>query len=179
MRNLSLTLLFSLLLACSPTPESSHRSSTPTGSALQSQLVGGWPEGEEWCLELRSALLESQSLDLLSLDPDIDPTQSKPDIRFYGFVELGRAKVEGTAAKKLASSLVRSIDASDGRRAACFNPRHGVIVKNFDLSICFECLGVAVYRNGKALGILTITDEAQPGFEQAVSTRGLKTVVSP
>lgn len=103
--------------------------------------------------ETRKLLDSADSVELLSLDPKPFPPDAK-NRGFHGYKELGRVKLAKKAGREaVLKALYRGIDDSKGLVAGCFNPRHGIRAvsgdKTVDLVICYECLSMQVFVNGK------------------------------
>ncbi|QDU83377.1 hypothetical protein Pla163_04760 [Planctomycetes bacterium Pla163] len=95
---------------------------------------------------------------------------------FHGYRILGSADVDDPSRRDLLVRLVeRGIEDSDGRVAACFNPRHGLSIvvdgQVTDLVICFECHSMSVYEDGvEVAGHLTargLAPQVTALFEEA------------
>src|SRR5262245_43298534 len=91
-----------------------------------------------------------------TLNPGGDPGA------FRGWQVLGRLRVEaGAGQRQLLQALEAGVDESDGRVAACFNPRHGIRAVSdghvLDLVICFECFSILVFEDGEKTEIVTVT----------------------
>jgi len=108
--------------------------------------------------------------------PDPAKTSDPPKMMFHDYVILGSVEIRDQRERsELLRALYKGISDSDGRVAACFNPRHGLSAslagETVDLVICFECLSVATYaKNGK--GVLT-TRSPLPTFNRALQREGL------
>ena len=63
-------------------------------------------------------------------------------------------------------------DDSKGLVAGCFNPRHGIRAtaggKTVELVICYECLSMKVYVDGKAKRAVLTTSSPAIVFNQAL-----------
>jgi hypothetical protein len=95
-------------------------------------------------------------IELLSLDPK----EAKEKEGFHGYKVLGSVKLEKKADReKLLKAFYKGIDDSDGSVAACFIPRHGLRAKvdgkTVEIVICFQCLSMKVYVDGKPGSALT------------------------
>lgn len=107
-----------------------------------------------------------------------DPTKKSepPKKKFHDYVILGSVEIrDGKEREELLRALYKGIADSEGRVAACFNPRHGISAtlagETVDLVICFECLSIQTYaKNGK--GVLT-TGSPLPTFNGALRRAGL------
>jgi len=119
-----------------------------------------------------AALRDGTDYELLSLDPD--RTKEPPADNLHGWRVLGRTKIEDAATrKKLNDALQAGAKENDGTVAGCFNPRHGISVKHngktFDLVICFECMSVAVYEQGKRHEGFLVTRTPQKVFDAVMT----------
>src|SRR5262249_42133996 len=113
----------------------------------------------------RAILDKAQQYELISLDPSREGDDKDKD-KFHGWKVLGQtAFKDADLRKKVLDALVKGIQENDGIAAACFNPRHGLRAvhdgKTVDLVICFECLQVQVFVDGKKSGVLT-SESPQP-----------------
>lgn len=117
---------------------------------------GSQTEGGERPSGVLAALADADSVEVLALHPY--PYQLEKDggdlEQFHGYGILGRASLGNQASgNELVALIERGIEASNGMVAACFNPRHGLSVTvggvDWDLLICYECLSMQVYRDGK------------------------------
>jgi hypothetical protein len=85
------------------------------------------------------ALEQAESIELHSVDPE--------DFRFWK--GLGRVRLTGSEKAAVVSAVQKGIAESDGLEAACFNPRHAIVVRRpghgYCLIACYECL--QVYAN--------------------------------
>jgi hypothetical protein len=100
--------------------------------------------------EFRKALEKAEALDLYSLDPSA--TKGKEDADFHGWKVLGKTEVKKEALAKLVAAFEKGAAEQDQRVAAgCFHPRHGIRVtldgKTYDFVICFECVGVMLFKD--------------------------------
>ena len=61
--------------------------------------------------------------------------------------------------------------------AGCFNPRHGIRLigggETTDLVICFECLQVQVFVDGRRPGGFLTSASPQPAFDQVLLAAGI------
>jgi hypothetical protein len=99
------------------------------------------------------AILEAATrLELLSLQPTAPDDQSKDD--FHGWKVLGTKAVEDEKTREeLVEVFEHGVAEYKGGPAKCFNPRHGIRVKDngttVDFVICFECFQVRLYTTGE------------------------------
>ena len=105
------------------------------------------------------ALRNPDAMELFALDPVLPNTPgSTPGAEFHDYTILGRAAVSDAAQRaEVAELVLRGIRESDGRVAACFDPRHGVRVEQgghvLELVICYECLSLAAYGDLLGAGV--------------------------
>ncbi len=97
---------------------------------------------------------------------------------FHGFTILGKAEVTTEDDKAaLLKAFAQGVRESDGRVAACFNPRHGLRLvvgsSTNDFTICFECLSVMTYGFNHGQGFL-ITASPSAAFNKFVEKYHLK-----
>jgi hypothetical protein len=122
------------------------------------------------------AVLENaKSFDLYSLDPD--RLKGKPKNDFHGWRVLGKTAVaDNTTRAGVLAALKKGIADSDGSVAGCFNPRHGIRASHngttVDLVICFQCLSLEVYVDGKRSSVLT-TGSPQPELDKVLKAAGV------
>jgi hypothetical protein len=118
------------------------------------------------------------AFELYSLDPD-DKAAGGGKGGFHGWKVLGKTEVkEAEARKRLVGALRLGAEDNFGMAAACFIPRHGVRLKDggktVDLVICFQCLSVQVFVDGKqAKGFLT-TKDPQKEYDAVLKAAGVK-----
>lgn len=100
-------------------------------------------------------LTEARSTEIFTLNPmrvEMDDQATDESESFHGYRILGRASIGPATSRKLLSEVARSVASSDGRVAACFNPRHGIRCEMadgpVDIVICFECYQLYVYPAG-------------------------------
>lgn len=140
-------------------------SEDPAGFRVSAKVAEALPE------TVRRALEGPSPVRLLSLDPyerALDPAawesrgyDSLPS--FHDYAVLGETTLDEATRRRVVQALYDGIDASDGRVAACFNPRHGLSAPapdggagTVDLVICFECLSLQAYVDGAhATNVLT------------------------
>ena len=124
------------------------------------------------------ALENAEQYVLLSLEP-VPP--AKPGLeQFHGYGVLGQTTVADAAMRKrLNDALRRGARESDGRVAACFNPRHGIRVtragKTTDLVICFECLSVNAYEGDQQTAGFLVSESPQAAFDDVLAQAGIAT----
>ncbi|MAW61564.1 MAG: hypothetical protein CMJ94_12105 [Planctomycetes bacterium] len=101
-----------------------------------------------------AALAQPESVELVALHPYPHEIEEQDGPRFHGYGILGQTELtDPEKAEALIALIEEGIEASDGRVAACFNPRHGLTVTTadavWDFVICYECLSMQVYRDGE------------------------------
>jgi hypothetical protein len=110
------------------------------------------------------ALHESRTADLYSLEP-WSPRGSRGPI-LYRFQILGKKRIDGAAYRAAAAEVVAAVGRWDNRMAACFDPRHALRVTSrghqFEFLLCYACHQMAVYRDGKRIGMLGIAGSSKP-----------------
>jgi hypothetical protein len=102
--------------------------------------------------DAREALEKADQIELLSLDPKLP--KEKPKDAFQGYEVLGRKLLKDRKDReKLVAAFEKGAKDNKGLSDRCFNPRHGLRVthnkKTVEFVICFECLRVQVYVDGK------------------------------
>jgi hypothetical protein len=127
--------------------------------------------------EVGRLLDAAEAVELYSLVPDHKPVPAGVEA-FHGWRVLGKSAVKAADRKPLAAGLRQAAEDNHGVAAACFNPRHGLRLTAgkmvVDLVICFECIQVQAYVDGKrADGFLT-TRDPQPGFDGVLKTAGVE-----
>ncbi|MBL8859946.1 MAG: hypothetical protein JNL28_15670 [Planctomycetes bacterium] len=108
--------------------------------------------------EAERVLIGATSLELMALDPTplaLTPGDARAADQLHGYAITGRARLtDPQRCTEVADLILRAVRESDGRAAACFNPRHGIRAvyegRTLELVICFECLSMQVF--GDALG---------------------------
>jgi hypothetical protein len=134
------------------------------------------------------ALRDPESFEILALDPVLIDERAKDarsvpaEREFHGYEILGHAPLnEPGARKELVGFVLRGIQESDGKVAACFDPRHGIrVVKEgrvIDLVICYECLQMTIHGGDvdrkEPLGVLT-SSSVEPAVTRIYTAAGLK-----
>jgi hypothetical protein len=121
--------------------------------------------------------------ELYSLDPErkigADGKILEVKNGFHDWQVLGKTEVKAGAERaRLVAALRESAEDNFGMAAACFNPRHGLRLKSggqsVDLVICFECLQVQVFVNGKEGGGFLITGDSQKHFDAVLKAAGVR-----
>lgn len=126
------------------------------------------------------------SLEILALDPTSSKergTVLPAERDFHGYAILGHAPLNDEATRsELVELVLRGVQESDGRVAACFNPRHGIRAvkdgKVLDMLICYECLQIelhcaALEEEKGRLGVLT-SSSVEPEVSRLFEAAGLE-----
>jgi hypothetical protein len=125
---------------------------------------------------------KADGFELYSLNPDRqfdkDGKLVEPKDGFHGWRVLGKTEVKVGDRKKLVDALRLGAEDNFGLAAGCFIPRHGVRLtggkKTVDLVICFQCLSVQVFEEGKATKGFLMTHEPQPAFDALLKAAGVE-----
>jgi hypothetical protein len=125
---------------------------------------------------VRDVLANADRFELLSLDPG-NGTTREPG-HFWGWPVLGSATIEAPDMRaEVLAALEQGIAENEGLVAACFMPRHGIRAARggaaVDLLVCFECLQVYVYSDGKWVGTVLVMDSPEPVFDRILSRAGV------
>jgi hypothetical protein len=104
----------------------------------------------------KAALEQGTDLELLSLDYGKDEVGNNVD-SYVPRKILGIARLTDTDARKMVLAAfdraLREFDVQEDDAAECFYPRHGLRMqhdgKTFRFDICFECLQLEFYIDGK------------------------------
>lgn len=106
-------------------------------------------------------LTSSKEMFLISLDPMVKKRDNKnaassSKTYFYGFVELGRTKINNQIERtKIAEEIKASISDLSVNQSKCFWPRHAIFVTDgklaFEILICYECHGIEIYAGNKRI----------------------------
>jgi hypothetical protein len=115
---------------------------------------------------------KAETYELLSLEPE------RIKDGFHGRKILGQTTVKAEAERKrLTEALKLGVENNFGLVAGCFSPRHGLRLtgngKTVELVICFSCMSIEVYVDGKqGKGFLT-TDEPKQAFNAILRGAGV------
>lgn len=101
-------------------------------------------------------LSSPDTIELLALDPlhvSMHTAEGQPEFagpQLHGYEILETAELADPLVQgRLLGLIYKGIEDSDGRVAACFNPRHGVRVTHagqvVEFVICYECLSMHVH----------------------------------
>ncbi|MCA8939316.1 MAG: hypothetical protein KDB07_05900 [Planctomycetes bacterium] len=151
-----IALSLSLLSACVQSSHSTHDKG-------ETDIIIPDATAEKLDAKIRDILENANDFELVTTEPHGKRPQdegTKDDPRLYGYRILGRAKVSSKEQARLVNELYQGIAANKGEVAACFDPRHALVAKKgedrVELVICFECLSMNVFLNGKRQeGVLT------------------------
>ena len=126
--------------------------------------------------DAETVLDKAEELELYSLDPT--ECDKKPKDGFHGWKVLGKTTLKKKEDRqKVLKAIRKGIADSDGSVAGCFNPRHGLKGKaggkTVELVICYECLSLEVYVDGKRSSVLTARSP-QPELDKVLRGAGVK-----
>lgn len=120
-------------------------------------------------------LEQATSITLYSIDGNHlpqDENAKRPATaeKFHGYPVLGKVELTVAADRKtLLSELRRGIEGNNGMVAGCFIPRHALRATQpsgtIEYVICFECMQINVYENGKSVTNMLTTAAPQPAFD--------------
>jgi len=113
---------------------------------------------------IEAALSRADRLEVLSLHPSISKTP--PPDAFHEWSVLGRTEVTDPArARQILAAVSRGIQESNGTKALCFEPRHGIRARSggatVDLVICFACYQIEAYMAGEQMSGAAIAPSPQ------------------
>ena len=105
------------------------------------------------------ALKRAREVELVALDGE-----STEKGNWHGWKVTKQAKTtKGEDSEKVTAAVMKGVAEGDAG-AKCFNPRHGIRVKEdkttYDLVICFECHWVYVYTDGDDKPLKYVTTAA-------------------
>ena len=132
----------------------------------------GRSAGAEIPRDTRAALEKAAEWELYSLDPEHQ--KDPPQDGVHGWRVLGKTTIKDADTRKtLLAALEKGAKDNDGTVARCFDPRHGIRVKDgdktIDLVICFECFQVKTFTGDKlGTGFLT-TGSPQPALDKVLT----------
>lgn len=129
--------------------------------------------------ETRALLERSEKFVLLSIEPNPSARdrETNHQKRFHNYPILGQTEIsEPKGRSELLTALYGGIKKDDGRRYACFAPRHGIIAiaatNRVELVICFECRLVEEYLNSKRSECL-MSDSPRETFNRILTEAGV------
>ncbi len=107
--------------------------------------------------EAMAILDDADQLELISIDPNLEPTKATKSFR--GWSVLGQTRVDDKPTRaRLIASLYKGISESQGV-AGCFEPRHGIRAvkgsKSVDLVICLACAWMEVHVGNSETAVWT------------------------
>ncbi len=112
---------------------------------------------EEMCAkedEALKALSEAKTVTaytLIGLSPQ-SPRGAGYEEKIHGHPIIAEKKLDGNLAQDVTAAFESSI-VNQMSLGACFEPRHALTVNTekhrFDYLLCFECAGLAIYKDGK------------------------------
>jgi hypothetical protein len=119
-----------------------------------------------------AVLANPSRFELLSLDASTQKTP--PADAFHRYKVLGRTVLDDAGPRQeVVASLVQGMKESEGRRAICFEPRHGIRAQagdtTVDLVICFACRAIEVYLNDKQLETVATTPTPEATLDRILS----------
>lgn len=113
---------------------------------------------------ITETLNAAKSFELISLNPD--RSVPNPKRSFHGWPALGSTMITLSETKeKIINGLQKAAAEADWEsQIFCFNPRHGIRAvvnsKTLELVICFECLQLQAYFDGRKQEV-PITEELE------------------
>jgi hypothetical protein len=126
-------------------------------------------EKEEWAVKRKETIAEfvkvlttAERIDLFRINPKGIPEGTKEKKKeFHGYELLAEAPVASDEKRKeVAGFLGKTLHWNELRKAACFNPRHGLRAvsgkQTWDFLICFECNRVRIFEGGEQLAELPL-----------------------
>src|SRR5262249_15617824 len=128
--------------------------------------------------ELAKELQKAERIEVFRLNPKPLPDEAKDAKRaFHGYAMLAEGQAETAEHRKeIASFLGKTLHWNEFRKAACFNPRHGVRVVSgrqaVDFLLCFECYRVDVFDGEKLRSSFALSRPKDNPVEQLL--RGLE-----
>lgn len=139
------------------------------------------PAPGEMQAEVHKALAAAESATLYALHPYPHETEGEEwaeHARLDDYVVLDQAEVDAATARKVLTLVYDGIEASDGRVAACFNPRHGIRVSgpsgDYDLVICYECLSMQIHHDGEFVQNLLTAEATEKALTPIWAEAGLE-----
>jgi hypothetical protein len=117
---------------------------------------------------------KTDEFELYSLNPE---TQLKADEGFHGWQVLAVTLVkEKKDRMELLEAMRSGVKENEGMVADCFNPHHGIRLRNgavtTDLVICFQCLQVQVFKDGKRQGGFLTSKGPEKTFHRVLKAAG-------
>ena len=147
----------------------------PLIALTASLFLSGCGRGKRLPEDAARILEKANTIELVSLDPDHEAKTPAGGLR--GWRVLGRATLAGDDKRAILAALQSGIEDSEGRAAKCFNPRHGIEAtyegKTVELVICFECLSMEGWNDGKPFKALTTSGPSEE-FNRMLKAKGVK-----
>ena len=124
--------------------------------------------------EILTVLENAEEIELYSLDPTDDEANPK---------ELGKTVIKNAEdRKKLVAEFKKGVEEGDAA-AKCFDPRHRIKAKHkdktVDLVICFQCMQICCYVDGKKTKTLITTNKPQAYFDGVLKDAGVRLAPKP
>jgi hypothetical protein len=143
---------------------------------LSAQLACAGPGAKPLPTDVDALLTKADEIELVSLSPE--HLKEKPAGHFHGWRVLGRTTVKGGDKAAALAALRAGISENDGTVAGCFIPRHGIRAtaagRTVDLVICFQCMSMQVFEEGKATVQALTTAAPQATFDKLLKAAGVK-----
>jgi hypothetical protein len=126
--------------------------------------------------EAEAVLLRSRQLELFSIEPVLRKDQFEQNSHNWRI--LGATTITNNDVRELfATSFKKAVEENTGHGRPCFCPRHALRVTHHsetaDFLICFECLQVRVWLDGKRAKGFRITDSPQGIFNLVLTEAGV------
>jgi hypothetical protein len=108
------------------------------------------------------ALRSASEAEIYSLEPYDSAVDEEADSsRLHGYLVLGKAALDPVSSRAAVAEFETAVANWNGLVAACFDPRHGLRTKSnghtFDFLLCYDCNGLAVYRDGTHVTSIGVT----------------------
>jgi hypothetical protein len=108
------------------------------------------------------ALRSASEAEIYSLEPYDSAVDEEADSsRLHGYLVLGKTALDPVSSRAAVAEFETAVANWNGLVAACFDPRHGLRTKSnghtFDFLLCYDCNGLAVYRDGTLLTSIGVT----------------------
>lgn len=132
-----------------------------------------------------AVLLNAEPLMLCSMHPNPKGREDWAQLGINGnetihdYAVLGKHALTPMEKGEILNAFFRGMDNDDGKRAACFNPRHALVGeyqgKKVEIVICFECFSFNLYVDGKHISsTLGATDSPARVFNAMLKKHGVK-----
>ncbi len=126
-----------------------------------------------------AVLAGADVLEIYALDPYPPRADGPPpgDL-FHGWRIRGAAQLaDEESIRALLALVYAGLEPSRGRRAGCFQPRHGIRARAgadvVDLVICYECITAEVHGPGDTRAHVITSQDVEPAVSQAFRDAGL------